>query len=384
MKISFLCFDISGNSFGRAALLAQALADRFEVELVGPARCGGIWPPLKDTRLKVKLFPWRRYPGFLDTIRGIRNAIDGDVIYACKLRPTSFGIGLLETAVSGKPLLVDIDDWELGFFYRAGFWGKVGRFLNLSNPNGLPYTWLMEKLVSRADGISVSNRFLQNRFGGELIYHCRDTEALDPAKYDTAEAKRVLGLDGRKVLMFLGTPRAHKGLDELAAIMQRIKDPQACLAIVGAGENDLGVLRTTGETADRIKIFPTMPFAQLGQYLAAADIVLVPQRLTSDTVGQMPAKIFDAMAMAKPIVSTTVSDIPEVLQEVGYVVEPGNVGQMADMVEYILSHMDEAKTRGQNARRRCIELYDIKVMGEKLAALIGKCATKKMNKKSRR
>ena len=47
--------------------------------------------------------------------------------------PTSFGIGLQKKNSSGKPLIVDIDDWELGFFYHAGFLeGSVGRFLNFS------------------------------------------------------------------------------------------------------------------------------------------------------------------------------------------------------------------------------------------------------------
>mgnify|MGYP000663365865 CR=1 FL=1 len=53
---------------------------------------------------------------------------------------------------------------DFGFFYHSGFWGRVGRFLNFSNPNGLPYVWRMERLVGEADAVSVSNRFLQKKF----------------------------------------------------------------------------------------------------------------------------------------------------------------------------------------------------------------------------
>lgn len=365
MKISFLCFDISDNSFGRAALLAQALADRFEVELVGPARRGEIWPPLKDIRLKVKLFPWRRYPGFLGTIRDICKAIDGDIVYACKLRPTSFGIGLLEAAASGKPLLVDIDDWELGFFYHSGFWGKLGRFLNLSNPNGLPYTWLMEKLVGLADGITVSNRFLQNRFAGELVYHCRDTSVLDPQKYDPAKIRRKLGLEGKKIIMFLGTPRGHKGVEDLIESMKHVRTQDARLVIVGAGEN-------MDANHDRVCLVPKIAFTELGEYLSAADIVAIPQRKTSDTVGQMPAKIFDAMALAKPIITTPVSDIPEVLGDCGYFVDPEDPRQLAEMIDYIFEHEEEARLKGQKARARCVRQYDLKVMTNQLLDLVKK------------
>ena len=126
MKISFLCFDLSDNSLGRAALLARTLASHHTAELVGPSKQGGIWYPLRDLELPSKTFPWKRYPAFVPTLRQMMRAIEGEVLFACKLRPTSFGVGLLKKWVSGKPLIVDIDDWELGFFYRAGFLGAGG------------------------------------------------------------------------------------------------------------------------------------------------------------------------------------------------------------------------------------------------------------------
>lgn len=365
MKISFLCLDLSDNSLGRAALLAQALSGHCEVELLGPAKSAAIWAPLKDSKLPIKHFPWKRYPAFLPIIGDILNAADGDILFACKLRPTSFGIALLKKWRTGKPLLVDIDDWELGFFYHSGFWGKLGRFLNLSNPNGLPYTWLMEKLVGWADGVTVSNRFLQNRFGGELLYHCRDTSHLNPEKYDPAKIKRQLGLEGKKIVMFLGTPRGHKGVDDLIVAMQHVSDPNARLVIVGAGDDMAG-------NDERVQLVPKIAFNELGEYLASADIVAIPQRQTSDTVGQMPAKIFDAMAMAKPIITTPVSDIPEVLGDCGYFVEPGNPRKLAEAMDYIFEHEEEARWKAQQARARCVRHYDLKVLEHQLRNLIRK------------
>lgn len=375
MKISFLCFDVSDNSFSRAALLAEALSKRHSVELIGPARRGSIWPPLKDLNLTVKLFPWKRYPQFLSVIRDILDAVEGDVIFACKLRPTSFGIGLL--ANKNLPLLVDIDDWELGFFYRDRTWSRLGKFLNLSNPNGLPYTWVMERLVHRADAITVSNRFLQKRFGGELLYHCRDTAQLDPKKYDSLEAKKKLGLEHKKLLMFLGTPRLHKGIDDLALVMESIKRPDVHLAIIGPNPEEVSAGELWTRPNKKISLFPSVPFTKIGEYLAAADIVVVPQRLTNDTGGQIPAKIFDAMTMAKPIISTRVSDIPEVLGDCGYLVEPGNVPQLVAAIDHILTHEDEARRKGEMARERCRNLYDIKGLETRLLSLVENAAKKK-------
>ena len=370
MKITFLCFDLSDNSLGRAALLAGGLARHHEVELVGPMKGKAVWFPLKDLDLAVRPFPWQRLPRFACTVREVLRSIETDLLFACKLRPTSFGVGVLKKRQSGIPLLVDIDDWELGFYYHTGFWGKLGRFLNLSNPNGLPYTWLMERLVGQADGITVSNRFLQERFSGTLIPHCRDTRVLDPARHDGRKIREQLGLQNKKVVMFLGTPRGHKGVEDLLAAVQKVQDPQVHLVVVGLDNPEQFMAGRPEELVARLTALSKVPLEELPGYLAAADAMVSPQRRTSDTVGQMPAKIFDAMAMGKPIISTRVSDIPEVLGESGYLVEPGSVDELARAIEHVTRHPEEAAARGRRARERCIELYDTRVMEARLLELV--------------
>ena len=359
MKISVLCFDLSSNAFGRAWLLAQALSGVYDVEIIGTSRKGGIWAPMADSEISVKEFIWDRYPNFYGIKKNILDAIDGDLILASKLMPTSFGIGLQKKYSSGKPLLVDIDDWELGFFYHSGFWGRVGRFLNFSNPNGLPYVWRMERLVGEADGVLVSNRFLQKKFKGVLLPHCRDTSALDPQKFSPGKIKERIGLAGKKVVMFLGTPRPHKGIDDLLIALKKINIPELRLVIIGA-ENQQEFLKGVDPSViDRVVVLPKISFQNLPEFLSAADIVAIPQRQTSDSVGQMPAKLFDAMSMAKPIIATRVSDIPEVLEDCGYLVDPSEPSQLADCIQYILSHPAEAKTKGYAARERCKQRYDM-------------------------
>jgi len=51
------------------------------------------------------------------------------------------------------------------------------------------------------------------------------------------------------------------------------------------------------------------------------------------------------MAMAKPIISTNVSDIPEILDGVGWVVEPENPKQLAETIQYAFDHPVEANAR---------------------------------------
>ena len=352
MKVSVLAFDLSDNATGRADLLARLLAPRYAVEVVGPRFGTEIWPPARGGGILYRTLPGARYPRFAARAGELARLADGDVLLASKPRPTSFGVALLARRQRRRPLLLDIDDWELGFFYRSGLWGRVGRALNLGNPNGLPWTWAMERLVGRADAVTVASRFLERRFGGTLVPHVRDTDAWDPARFDAAAVRAALGVGDSKVVMFLGTPRGHKGVDDLVAAMEGVA---ARLVIVGAEPDGATWRRWAGRAG--VIVHGPVPFDDVPRYLAAADVVAVPQRATSDTVGQLPAKLFDAMTMARPIVSTSVSMIPEVLEGCGLLVPPAEPRALRAVLETLLADSDRARELGRRARARCVERY---------------------------
>src|SRR5262249_40133556 len=155
--------------------------------------------------------PGAKFPRFACMMPELSRLADGDLLYASKPRLTSAGVGYCKRLVARRPLLLDIDDWEVGFFLRSGALRAVGRAVNFMTPTGLPWTWLMERARGLADAVTVASRFLERRFGGTLIPHVRDTDAWHPGAADPAEARRRLGLLGKRVVMFLGTPRAYKG-----------------------------------------------------------------------------------------------------------------------------------------------------------------------------
>ena len=369
MKVSVLAADLSDNATGRADLLARLLSARYDVEVVGPRFGADVWMPAREGAIAQRSVRAGRYPGFARHIPALLDLVDGDVIVASKPRATSFGLALLARARRRRPLVLDIDDWEIGFFSRSGPWGRIGRALNVANPNGLPWTWLAEKLVMRADAITVASRFLERRFGGTLLPHVRDTEAWDPGRYDRAATRRRLGVDGEKVVMFLGTPRGHKGVDDLVEAVGSL-GPGVILALVGVDAARSGAQRWSAPAY--VRVTGEIPFDDVPRYLIGADVVVVPQRDTMDTVGQVPAKLFDAMALARPIVSTSVSMIPEILEGCGVVVEPGNVSALAGAIKRLLDNPVDAADLGRRARERCESRYSFRVARATLFPLIEK------------
>ncbi len=370
-KISILNFDLSGNSMGRAYILGQMLIDAYDVEIIGPARKGYIWEPLKNSRVKILRVPYGKFPCLLFKLPGILKMIDGEIVYAVKPRFTSFGFGLLKKFISGSPLILDIDDWEVGFYMNKGFGSRVLKFFNLLNPNGFSWTWVMQFFIRYADRITTVSAFLQKKYGGEIIPHAKDTTYLDPYCFEHDALRMQLGLTEKRVVMFLGTPRAHKGVEDALNAVCMLNDPHIIMIIVGAnpaGDYEKSLKKMGG---DRLVMLDKISYGDVPRYLMLADVVVIPQRQTSDTVGQIPSKLFDAMAMAKPIIATAVSDIPEILENCGIIVPPHDNKALQRAITWVFENPATAKAMGMKARIKCLELYSVQIIGEKLKRIVG-------------
>jgi glycosyltransferase involved in cell wall biosynthesis len=369
VKVSILCFDISDNAMGRAWLLARLLEPLGAVEIVGPRFGPTIWEPVSEEAVPVQSLPGGRFPAFAARLPALARLAGGDLVYASKPRLTSAGIGYLVRLTRARPLLLDIDDWETGFFLRGGVLGTVGRALNLANPQGLTWTWLMERLRGIADGVTVASRFLERRFGGVLIPHVRDTDRWVPGKADPRPARERLGVDKERVVMFLGTPRGYKGVDDLATAVGRIGRADVVLALVGADPTSEAGRRLAARHPG-VRLVGRVPIAQVPVYLEAADLVVVPQRDSVDTRGQVPAKLFDALALGRPVISTRVSMIPEILEGCGLLVEPGDVTGLGAAITRLLDHPAEARALGEAGRRRAVERYSFESARRSLFPLV--------------
>ena len=383
MKISILTPDFSGNCFGRAWLLAKVLQRHYDIEMIGPAFGDGIWKPLSNLcDFETKMV--RGYANGQFEFRKMLNMISGDVIYASKPLMASFGVALVKKVRNRKPLILDIDDWELGFgkeFYDSLIWPKkINDFrLSISNWRSYYYIVILNKLIWLANEVTVSGKTLQEQHGGTIIWHGRDVNIFNPEKFDKNKLKRkYLPVRDKKsfIVGFIGTPRPHKGLEDLIDAIEVLKNESFLLMIVGTDENSYcQKLKQRVENSilkDRVIFFPQQPFEILPEFLSITDLVVIPQAERAASQGQVPAKIFDAMAMAKPIIATNISGLPEILDGCGWIVDPGNPKQLAETVQYVFDHPTEAKEKGKKACEKCKSEYSWDIMEESLMKIFGK------------
>jgi glycosyltransferase involved in cell wall biosynthesis len=371
MKISILTPDLSLNCLGRAYLLAKILQRHYKVEIIGPIFGERIWEPVaydksiiyKSVRISGRFKPYWQ-------IGELIKKIDGDVIYASKPLFSSFGIGLLKKVLKKKPLILDIDDWQMGFVkekYSLLSTHQRMSFIKNStlyfyNLNSYWNNLITEKLINFADELTVSSHFLQEKYGGIIIWHARDTESFNPQKYSKKLLREKYNINSsKKVVMFLGTPIEHKGLEILINALNIIKNKNVVMFVVGIGEdNDYGkkLTKIAKEIlGNNYKGLGIQPFDKIPEFLTIADIIVIPQKKSFSAIGQVPAKVFDAMAMAKPIIATKVSDLPKILKGCGWVVEPENPKKLAETIKFVLDNQGEAEKLGKKARNKCIEKY---------------------------
>ena len=98
------------------------------------------------------------------------------------------------------------------------------------------------------------------------------------------------------------------------------------------------------------------------ELLATADIVPLPQTPEPKSRGYIPAKIYEAMAMALPVIASDLCDIPTIVQGCGYVVPAGDSRAVRTTIEHVLTHPAEAREMGRRARERVIERYSWEIM----------------------
>jgi glycosyltransferase involved in cell wall biosynthesis len=364
--------NASSNSLVRLYPIAKVLARRHEVQVMGFRFDEEIFAPYSnefdyDTLLA------KKHPAFWSQVKAVAKRIRADAVYAFKPLPSSLWVGLAASRMHNIPLYLDVEDWEAGWYYDVGLSHRLRHLLHVERPNGLLWTWLTERMARRADEVFVVSRFLQRRFGGHILPHGADTAVFDPALWSKEEARRRIGLGDGRYIVFTGAPMPNKGLDDLLSAASLLGEPRLRVLVVGSFQHDPSYReRLLERYGDRLIIVGARPHSEMPLYLAAADLVALPQRPCRETVAQVPGKVFEAMAMARPIIATAVGDLPEILDRCGLIVPPRSIEALAGALERLLNDEEEATALGEQARLRCHKRYSWDAMEQILESRLGR------------
>ena len=154
---------------------------------------------------------------------------------------------------------------------------------------------------------------------------------IDLARYDPnisgKQARKDLGIDSDDfVLFFMGWLYDFSGLKEVAEDVLK-KNSKLRLLIVGDGDafGDLQEIRERSGHREKVILTGKQPFERIPELIATADVCLLPAYNNETMRDIVPIKLYEYMAMGKPVIST---ELPGVMREFGrgngvtYVGEP--------------------------------------------------------------
>lgn len=135
-----------------------------------------------------------------------------------------------------------------------------------------------------------------------------------------APATPVLPDDGRFRVLFAGNMGLAQGLDtvlDAAAIVAR-QTPRVEIVFLGSGlDADRLKARAEQEGLANVRFLPRVPMAEVGGYLAAADVLLVHLKADPLFAITIPSKTQAYMAAGKPVILAVDGDAADIVKDAG-------------------------------------------------------------------
>jgi glycosyltransferase involved in cell wall biosynthesis len=257
-----------------------------------------------------------------------------------------------------RPLFLEYNGSEV---WVGRHWDRVGRLDLLER-----YEQLNLQAATRIFVVSdVERRNLERRgvAADKIVFNPNgvDTELFRPG-VGGAEKRLTFGFKPNDVVVgFVGTFGPWHGVLELAEAVRAIPGhlPVRFL-MVGTGSLHGEVQRLLQDDR-RVVLTGPVGHLEVPALLDACDVLVsphVPLADGSEFFGS-PTKLFEYMAMGKGIVASRLGQIGEVLkaEETAILVEPGNVGALANAMERLATSAELRTRLGKNARDVAVEKH---------------------------
>lgn len=193
-----------------------------------------------------------------------------------------------------------------------------------------------------------------------VIANRADLGSLDRMELEPIEYEGFL-------ITYIGSFGAHRGLETAIRAMPRIIEnvPEAQLLIVGsAGEErygqDLMALCKEHDVQEHVTFTGWVDFERVPSYIVSSDICFVIHDSTPHTNTTIPHKLFQYMALRRPVIVTDVEPLQRVVKDAdaGLVIPAGDHEAMAEAVRKLRQHPRYMDKLGENGRHAVEDTYN--------------------------
>jgi glycosyltransferase involved in cell wall biosynthesis len=319
----------------------------------------------------VSFLATRVQPRWADRLRDHVERRDVDAVHVHDLPLVATALAVRET--TGVPVVADLHE---NYPEAIRQWRRMDALGDVLHPSRLGerlflpvrrWKWLERHCVRRADHVLTVVEEGRDHYVREAcappdeVTVVSNTVALDEFAPDARPpASGPLAADpNRFTVGYVGKYAPHRGLESVLRALPAVVDaaPETHLRIVGApgteryGERFDDLAASLG-VADRVTVTGWVDFAQVPGAIAACDVCLVPHASTPHTETTVPHKLFQYMAMGRPVVVSDVAPLARIVRatDAGVVAPADDPEGMAAVLSSLSRDPAERRRLGANGR----------------------------------
>jgi len=185
-------------------------------------------------------------------------------------------------------------------------------------------------------------------------------------------------LENKDIIVYAGSLHQDwQGIDDLLKSAEMLSSINPSLVFFIVGGTRAEITKIKAHAPSNVIFSGRVDQSRVPEYLAAADILVAPYKKAKDlgniSFYNSPIKLFEYMAMAKPIIASNIGQIGEILRhrKTGLLNEPGNPQELTECILLLLKDNNLKKELGSNSRleveksytweqnaRRIMEVYE--------------------------
>lgn len=160
--------------------------------------------------------------------------------------------------------------------------------------------------------------------------------------------------------------RAYAGINQIQRPVH--------LIIIGGGSR-LAELKNVVQAANPlglVEFIGQLSREDVIERMTSCHLLILSRKEGLFSTAGFPTKLGEYLATGKPVITTATGDIPLYLKdgESAYFIQPGDVQELSDKIEEVITHYDHALQIGRAGQRVAVEHFDVEVNCRRVISLI--------------
>lgn len=231
---------------------------------------------------------------------------------------------------------------------------------------------IFDKVLRSAATIFTISRFLEkemNEISHRRVTYLPTFTNTNDFRMDSLKREKIRNelniTDSDVIIGYAGSFANTEGIPILLKAFKRISQihRNVKLIIIGGKNGDelnsVSSLMSELAINEKAILIPPQPHDFIPNYLSACDILCAPKIDCKENRAANPVKVVEYLSMGLPVVCSAVGGIIDMIENGvdGFLVEPENIDDLVDTLEWIILNSDRAKVVGERARRKVIDRY---------------------------